>query len=183
MEPGAHSVRPQQPQAGEEFAPNAFNAPPQYAAPSNSSQGRWYDRVLDVLLGEDEMKPGNRIALICARCRLVNGQAPPGVRTAEDLGRWRCGGCGSWNAVENETKKALDSLAGEPAEEEYEATSTRTPLDTPISKLAKTSVGEDEMENKAEKEEDEIAEQELEEIQSEPPARTTRSKSKAKKNG
>lgn len=52
------------------------------------------------MLGEDETAAKNRLALICTECRLVNGQAPPGVRTLEDVGRWRCGGCGSWNGVD-----------------------------------------------------------------------------------
>lgn len=75
-----------------EFAPNAFSAAPQY---SHVNQGsRWYDRIMDVLLGEDETLPGARLALICSNCRLVNGQAPPGVKRLEDVGKWRCGGCG-----------------------------------------------------------------------------------------
>ena len=30
----------------------------------------------------------------------MNGQAPPGTRSLEDVGRWRCGGCGAWNGKE-----------------------------------------------------------------------------------
>lgn len=56
------------------------------------------------------MQPRNRMAMICASCRLVNGQAPPGIKTPEELGRWRCGSCGSWNGVESETTKMLSSL-------------------------------------------------------------------------
>ncbi|EAW13551.1 uncharacterized protein ACLA_055990 [Aspergillus clavatus NRRL 1] len=87
------------------FAPNAFPTAPQYAEHS-----RWYDRLLDVLLGEDETQPKNRMALICSTCRLVNGQAPPGVKTPEELGRWRCGSCGAWNGEESETKKVLAGI-------------------------------------------------------------------------
>ena len=50
---------------------------------------------MDVLLGEDETLPRARLALICSNCRLVNGQAPPGVKRLEDVGKWRCGGCGA----------------------------------------------------------------------------------------
>lgn len=50
------------------------------------------------------------MAMICASCRLVNGQAPPGIKTPEELGRWRCGSCGSWNGVESETNKILTTL-------------------------------------------------------------------------
>jgi endoplasmic reticulum junction formation protein lunapark len=52
------------------------------------------------MLGEDETAAKNRLALICDNCRLVNGQAPPGVRTLEELGRWRCSACNSWNGVD-----------------------------------------------------------------------------------
>lgn len=56
------------------------------------------------------MQPRNRMAMICSSCRLVNGQAPPGIKTPEELGRWRCGSCGAWNGVESETTKILTSL-------------------------------------------------------------------------
>jgi len=86
------------------FAPNAFPTPPQYI-----EQPRWYDRLLDVLMGEDETLPKNRFALICGNCRLVNGQAPPGTKDLEALGRWRCGACGAWNGV---AKKAPADIEG-----------------------------------------------------------------------
>ncbi|KAH0543719.1 hypothetical protein FGG08_002035 [Glutinoglossum americanum] len=89
-----------------EFAPNAFPMSPQSTA-GYSDEPRWYDRVLDLLLGEDETLPRNRLALICAHCRLVNGQAPPGIKRLEDLGKWRCGGCGGWNGEEDEAKKII----------------------------------------------------------------------------
>lgn len=97
-----------------EFAPNAFGAADlarQYssAAPTTFTQHHWYDRILDALLGEDETQPKNRLALICNECRLVNGQAPPGTRTLEDVGRWRCGGCSAWNGKE---KVKEDVVAG-----------------------------------------------------------------------
>ncbi|KAL6718308.1 hypothetical protein ACLMJK_004396 [Lecanora helva] len=91
-----------------EFAPNAFPAPPQYAQVNEGS--RWYDRLMDVLLGEDETRPGARLALICSQCRLVNGQAPPGMKRLEDLGKWRCGGCGAMNGEESEMKKIVSSI-------------------------------------------------------------------------
>ena len=94
-----------------EFAPNAFSSPPQYAQVSEGS--RWYDRIMDVLLGEDETRPGARLALICNQCRLVNGQAPPGVKRLEDLGKWRCGGCGAMNGEESDVKKIVSSMQRE----------------------------------------------------------------------
>ncbi|KAE8378631.1 hypothetical protein BDV26DRAFT_186494 [Aspergillus bertholletiae] len=90
------------------FAPNAFPSAPPY-----TEESHWYDRLMDVLLGEDETQPKNRIVLICNSCRLVNGQAPPGIKTLEEIGRWRCGNCGAWNGVESEAKKVLDSIQNE----------------------------------------------------------------------
>lgn len=85
-----------------EFAPNAFSATPQYSQANEGS--RWYDRIMDVLLGEDETLPTARLALICSNCRLVNGQAPPGMKRLEDVGKWRCGGCGATKYVHSISK-------------------------------------------------------------------------------
>lgn len=63
---------------------------------------------MDVILGEDETASKNRFALICSQCRLVNGQAPPGVRSLEEVGRWRCKECGNMNGVESEVGKVLE---------------------------------------------------------------------------
>ncbi|KAF7122362.1 hypothetical protein CNMCM5793_000387 [Aspergillus hiratsukae] len=106
-QPQPQNLPPPPPPAFDEpgFAPNAFPSAPQYVEHS-----RWYDRLLDVLLGEDETQPKNRMVLICATCRLVNGQAPPGVKTLEELGRWRCGSCGAWNGEESEAKKVLAGI-------------------------------------------------------------------------
>ncbi|KAJ6153579.1 hypothetical protein N7470_006538 [Penicillium chermesinum] len=95
------------------FAPNAFSTGAQYI-----EQPHWYDRLLDVLLGEDEMQPRNRMAMICSSCRLVNGQAPPGIKTPEELGRWRCGSCGAWNGEESEATQILSSLRQNPGRPE-----------------------------------------------------------------
>jgi endoplasmic reticulum junction formation protein lunapark len=60
---------------------------------------------VNALLGEDETRPDRRLALICSKCRLVNGLAPPGARTPEEVGKWRCSSCGSWNGVELPSSK------------------------------------------------------------------------------
>ena len=91
-----------------DFAPNAFSTAPQYIQPEQGS--RWYDRIMDVLLGEDEMLPRNRLALICSHCRLVNGQASPGVKRLEDIGRWRCSGCGTMNGEEKDAEKIIANI-------------------------------------------------------------------------
>ena len=109
--PSPASVQAQAEPGPPEFAPNAFSAPPQYAQGSEFNVGgHWYDRVLDLLLGEDETLPKNRMALICQNCRLVNGQAPPGTKTLADLGKWRCFGCGSWNGEEDEAAKVVQEM-------------------------------------------------------------------------
>lgn len=94
------------------FAPNAFSDIPPQQSTSYQQTPHWYDRILDVLLGEDEAAAKNRLVLLCSRCRLVNGQAPPGIRTLEELGRWRCSGCGAWNGVENEGTKVVKEITG-----------------------------------------------------------------------
>jgi hypothetical protein len=94
-----------------EFAPNAFSAPPQYAQNAEFNPGgNWYDRILDLLLGEDETAPKNRVALICQNCRLVNGQAPPGTKSLAALGKWRCFGCGTLNGEEDEAVKVVQEM-------------------------------------------------------------------------
>lgn len=68
---------------------------------------------MDLLLGEDENRPVNRFALICVQCKLVNGQAPPGIKKLEDLGRWRCFSCRAWNGPDNEVQKILKETAAD----------------------------------------------------------------------
>lgn len=93
------------------FAPNAFSSPQEYAQGAELAVGgHWYDRVLDLLMGEDETSPKNRIALICQACRLVNGQAPPGTKNPSELGKWRCFSCGAWNGEEDEAVKAVQEM-------------------------------------------------------------------------
>lgn len=92
------------------FAPDAFGNVPPPPTTAYERTPHWYDRFLDVLLGEDEMAAKNRLVLLCSNCRLVNGQAPPGVKTLEELGRWRCSGCGAWNGVESEGAKVVKEI-------------------------------------------------------------------------
>ncbi|KAI0487745.1 hypothetical protein F4859DRAFT_466060 [Xylaria cf. heliscus] len=100
-------------QPSEEFAPNAGPLPPTYSQyERNPGPPRWYDRILDLMLGEDETAPKNRIVLICSKCRLVNGQAPPGVKNVAELGAWKCMGCGTTNGEMDEGKKILRDVLG-----------------------------------------------------------------------
>ncbi|KAL8902204.1 MAG: hypothetical protein Q9207_004828 [Kuettlingeria erythrocarpa] len=99
---------PHQMDPSAEFAPNAFSSAPQYAQEGDGS--RWYDRLMDLVLGEDETLPRNRLALICHHCRLVNGQAPPGMQRLEDVGKWRCAGCSTMNGEEKEETELLNRM-------------------------------------------------------------------------
>ncbi|KAI0839374.1 hypothetical protein F5Y06DRAFT_286408 [Hypoxylon sp. FL0890] len=110
--PHPHAPPPEQ-QPTEEFAPNAGPLPPSYAQYDlNPGPPRWYDRIMDLMLGEDEMAPKNRIVLICQNCRLVNGQAPPGTRSLAELGTWKCISCGSLNGEMDEGKKIIREVLG-----------------------------------------------------------------------
>ncbi|ROW13678.1 hypothetical protein VPNG_04493 [Cytospora leucostoma] len=105
-------------EASAEFAPNAYETirsqPP--SLPSGqyeiSSQNHWYDRIMDLLLGEDETAAKNRFVLICKRCRLVNGQAPPGTNSLSELGVWKCMGCAALNGEETEGKRIVKEVLG-----------------------------------------------------------------------
>lgn len=102
-----------------EFAPNAFGPggepPTTHYAPLQQGPGEthWYDRIMDLLLGEDETSAKNRIVLICARCRLVNGQAPPGTKSLTELGQWKCMACGAMNGEVDEGKRIVDEVLQE----------------------------------------------------------------------
>jgi hypothetical protein len=183
--PSSPSALPPPDAPSAEFAPNAFTSAEltrQYTASTAATftQAHWYDRILDVLLGEDETQPKNRLALICSECRLVNGQAPPGTRTLEDVGRWRCSGCNAWNGKEKVKEDAVAELV-QGWEQERKArakeldTSTGGGVDTDNMETeddAVPVVGTDEGSGV------DIAEESMEETP--PPSRTTRSKSKGK---
>ncbi|OBT47189.1 hypothetical protein VE00_03447 [Pseudogymnoascus sp. WSF 3629] len=107
---------PAQPRA--EFAPNAFSSRPSFdnsGGGGGGGGGQWYDRILDVLLGEDETHPKNRVVLLCSHCRLVNGQAPPGVKRVEEVGEWRCFNCGGVNGKDEGKRIVEDIMGGEEA--------------------------------------------------------------------
>lgn len=69
---------------------------------------------MDLMLGEDEMAPKNRLVLICQNCRLVNGQAPPGTKSLAELGAWKCMSCGTLNGEMDEGKKIMQQVLGSP---------------------------------------------------------------------
>lgn len=92
------------PPAGPSYSP-----PPgagDYLEPETADGGRsWYDRLLDVLIGEDETSAKARLALICSSCKMVNGLAPPGTKSLSEVGRWGCARCGAMNGKDSPKKK------------------------------------------------------------------------------
>ncbi|KAJ0275474.1 hypothetical protein COL940_008823 [Colletotrichum noveboracense] len=115
------SPQPNGLEPSEEFAPNAYSGghvpppPPQsqqFVQVDGVNSSHWYDRIMDLLLGEDETASKNRIVLICAHCRLVNGQAPPGTKSLSELGTWRCMGCGAKNGEMDEGKRIMREVLG-----------------------------------------------------------------------
>lgn len=179
------------------FAPNAFSS----TSTQYVEQSHWYDRLLDVLLGEDETQPKNRLALICSTCRLVNGQAPPGIKTLEELGRWRCGNCGAWNGEESEAKKVLAGIRKEQQQQSsnissgsVDGTETRSSVGGDVTDdgvmVAATGSEDDQLESQSEGAEtseeqvEQVAEsenEEEEEPEPQPSKRVTRSRAKGGK--
>ncbi|KAH6607069.1 hypothetical protein Trco_003382 [Trichoderma cornu-damae] len=119
-----------------DFAPNAFGHPPPRPQSAQSqlygmpppppSEPHWYDRIFDVLLGEDETAAKNRIVLICRVCRLVNGQAPPGTKSLGELGMWKCMACGTPNGEMDEGKRIVREVL-KSHEKEQDASSSKEP--------------------------------------------------------
>lgn len=72
---------------------------------------------MDLLLGEDETAPKNRIVLVCKHCRLVNGQAPPGTTSLSELGLWKCMACGAMNGELDEGKRLVKEVLGQQVRE------------------------------------------------------------------
>jgi len=161
---------------------------------------------MDVLLGEDETRPINRIAMICVHCRLVNGQAPPGVKRLEDIGRWRCAECHQWNGKENEVQRIIQDVKendatkldavqqgkGTTAEEMTEKPRVRlgydgadddvfTDRDRSASVLGHSPGAEDE---KDDEDDEDVAmgDAEEEEVDTQPPAKATRAQTRAGRN-
>ncbi|KAI0130376.1 hypothetical protein BJ170DRAFT_313151 [Xylariales sp. AK1849] len=120
-QPPSQASSPLQHDATAEFAPNAGDQSPAFPhatdLPSSFAQyefnpgaPRWYDRILDLMLGDDETAPKNRIVLICQTCRLVNGQAPPGTKSLAEVGQWKCMSCGAINGEMDEGKKIMQEV-------------------------------------------------------------------------
>lgn len=94
-------------------------------------QPKWYDRILDLIAGEDENSPKMRYALICKRCAAHNGLAQPGETPDEVV--YICPHCGFKNGEKKivvegvaERNKKDDKEEGNPENSEPSASSTST---------------------------------------------------------
>lgn len=68
---------------------------PYPAMPMIPYQPKWYDRILDLVAGEDEYSPKMRYALICQQCTAHNGLAQPGEQPEDVV--YICPHCGFKN--------------------------------------------------------------------------------------
>lgn len=68
-------------------------------APLPIYHSTWIDRVMDLILGENEQSPTQRYALICGNCHVHNGLAPFG-KTADEM-TYICPVCGTHNGPKN----------------------------------------------------------------------------------
>lgn len=105
----------------------------------------------------------------------MNGQAPPGARSLEDVGRWRCGGCNAWNGKAKPKRDSVSELV-----QSWEA--ERQAKEKELGRTTSMLVKDEQRDSAGEAEPSEgsgvdVAE-EMEEAL--PPSRGTRSKSKAK---
>lgn len=62
-----------------------------------------YDHFVSALLGENELSPDKRYALICSKCFTHNGLAPPGKVPAEI--EYKCPNCGFMNGQKQEDEQ------------------------------------------------------------------------------
>lgn len=94
--------------------------PPRLAQFAQPPPRTWMDRLFDLVLGENETSPNSRYALICEKCRAVNGLAPYG-ENPESV-PYRCAYCGHQNNFKKTEKPELHETR-----ESSESSSSGTP--------------------------------------------------------
>ncbi|CAN6604014.1 hypothetical protein TRVA0_002S03532 [Trichomonascus vanleenenianus] len=124
-------------------------------------QPQWYDKIIDLIAGEDEYSPKNRYALICENCRNHNGLAQPGELPQHVV--YICPRCGVQNGKPKKRKEsvapegherkrsvATDSLEKSPKEEEESIDISSNPAGTTsIDRLQFDSADSDDEEDSA----------------------------------
>ncbi|KAL7270374.1 hypothetical protein RUND412_006924 [Rhizina undulata] len=130
-------LQPQGPAPHHQRPPPILNIQPssqQLLQPEEASP-KWYDRILDLIVGEDETSAKNRYALICRQCRMVNGLAPPGIRSLDEMEGWGCARCLAWNGSERRAPSSAPSAApsvGSESEVKIKDEDSESGYDTPV---------------------------------------------------
>jgi len=120
----------------------------QHLQPEEATAPKWYDRILDVILGEDEMSAKARFALICKNCRMVNGLAPPGTRSLEDMDQWGCARCGTMNGRKRlrnpmDEKQSASRDSSESRDSARRVTRSRKQAESEASESEESTAGDD----------------------------------------
>lgn len=160
----------------------------QHIQPEEAMAPRWYDRLLDVLVGEDETSAKNRYALICSKCRMVNGLAPPGTRTLEEMEGWGCARCGAMNGrvVSRSPSMASSRRSSRPSSrpsssmgeelvpevESRKSRKAKTPVPSDNVRTTRSKVKKEEVEEVTDESEEQSSEEDDEEVSDTPKLNT-----------
>lgn len=121
-------------------------------------QPQWYDRILDMIAGEDEYSPKTRYALICYNCHNHNGLAPPGQLPEYTI--YICPHCGKENGKPQKRKEeeadvddgvkveAEDSNNNDSKDDDYEEISAPEPDTTSTTTTGTESTEKPEMQQR-----------------------------------
>jgi hypothetical protein len=147
----------------------------QHLQPEEATAPKWYDRILDVVLGEDEMSAKSRFALICKNCRMVNGLAPPGTRSLDEMEEWGCARCGTMNGVRKQQRAGVKLEEKESLLEPSPADVEREPKHRSSSATRKIKT-----EDSASEEDEEVSEPESDKEELQAPKAKSKSKGRRK---
>lgn len=88
------------------------------AYPGMQVHHHWYDSIIDLVVGTDELSPNNRYALICINCSSHNGLAPPGRKP--EYVKYICPRCGVLNGRDPDPSLPVTQDFQEHPDEELE---------------------------------------------------------------
>lgn len=93
------------------------------AYPATQARHHWYDSIIDLVVGADELSPNNRYALICINCSSHNGLAPPGRKP--EYVKYVCPRCGVLNGIDPDPELPQEDVLGEDEESNSESNSKK----------------------------------------------------------
>lgn len=106
---------------------------------------RWYDRILEYMVGEDEQSANNRFALICPKCYAHNGLCQYGEDPRYII--YICPHCGHRNGRERPSERSntpLSSNQSQDGESESETRSVRNASPSPLASASPSPAVPDE---------------------------------------